>query len=190
MSIRIPVSSLENFPAEVLESVVLALVDDNLLGPPTDLSPLLRTSKAIHTKISVERNPSLYSRIFGAKFDARLATGRLGGQMTARDKADELLKRFTALKRLKFSSCPEFSATPTARDDLWIAYLMFLEHDQNNYGQLVHYAGVDKFATKYIKPGGPFHNGTECNSGWKVDNEINALVAWLFWFTDKGLFTY
>jgi hypothetical protein len=181
-------SSLEGCPTEVLERVALALVDDTLLGPPTNLAQLLRTSTSIYSKISLNSNPSLYSSIFAIKFDDLSVTRRLGEHVYAWDRANELVKRFMALKRFRHIPCREFSATPTAREDLWVAYLMFIEHDQNNYGQLVHYAGINRFATEYIKPGGPFHDGTELNNGWKVDNEVNALVSWLFWFTDKGIF--
>ena len=187
MSILVSHPSLEGCPTEVLERVALNLVNENPVGPPTHLPPLLCTSTIIHSKLSLTSNPFLYSTIFAIKFDVLPATRRLGGHLDALEKAQELVKRFITLKRFKYMSCREFSATATAREDLWIAYLMFLEHEQNNYGQLVHYAGVNTFASQYIQPEGPFHDGTERNGGWKVDNEVNALVAWLFWFTDKGL---
>ncbi|KAF8491394.1 hypothetical protein JB92DRAFT_3100517 [Gautieria morchelliformis] len=91
---------------------------------------------------------------------------------------------------IKFDDRAAFCAAPTARDDLWVAYLLFLEHDQHNYQQLVSYAAVDEFASSYIKSGGPFHDGVEGNGGWKIDSEINAPAAWIFWFTDKGSFKY
>ena len=184
---EVPPSSFEAFPSEVLEKVVLAIVDDSLLGPPTDLPSLLRVSKALYYKISMKNHPSLYSKIFVRKFDDRPAVRRLGETCKyARNRTKELVKRFLALKRFKFMPCRLFSAAPTARDDIWLAYLMFLENDQRNYQQLVHYAHVDKFASSFVKQGGPFHDGMDRNAGWKVDNQVNALVAWLFWFTDKG----
>ena len=82
--------------------------------------------------------------------------------------------------------CRAFVASPTARGDIWLAYLLFLENDGRNYEQLVHYAGIDTFASNFVKRGGPFHDGADDSGGWKIDNEVNALVAWLFWFTDKG----
>ena len=135
----------------------------------------------------MKNHPSLYSKIFVRKFDDRPAVRRLGETCKyARNRTKELVKRFLALKRFKFMPCRLFSAAPTARDDIWLAYLMFLENDQRNYQQLVHYAHVDKFASSFVKQGGPFHDGMDRNAGWKVDNQVNALVAWLFWFTDKG----
>ena len=86
--------------------------------------------------------------------------------------------------------CREFAAFATARDDLWMVYIMFLEHTKHNYGQLIYYAGIDRFASKFMEPEGPFHDGAVRNEGWKVDNEVNALVAWLFWFTDKSILNH
>ena len=187
MPVHVHLSSLEACPSEVLEKVVLTLVDESPLGPPTDLPSFLRVSKAIYHKISMKNYPSLYSSIFVKKFDDRPAVRRLGETCKyAKNRAKELVERFLALKRFIFMPCREFAAAPTARGDIWLAYLLFLENDQRNYEQLVHYAGVDKFASKFVKHGGPFHDGVNDNGGWKVDNEVNALVAWLFWFTDKG----
>ena len=185
MSLNRTLSRLETFPTEVLERVALALVDEDLPGPPIHLPSLVSASKTVYTKISAKFNPTLYSSIFALKFDT---VGRLGESCKyARRRADELIKRFSALKRFKLMSCREFSTSLTARDDLWIAYLLFLEHDQHNYGQLMRYAEIDKFAANFVRHGEPFHDGAAENGGWRIDNEVNALVAWLFWFTDRGV---
>jgi hypothetical protein len=187
MPALVPLSRLEMCPIEVLEAIVLATVGKNQPGPPTDIASLLCVSKSIYVAISMENNPSLYAQVFSIKFDDRAAVRRLGETCKyARIKAKELAKRFRSLKRFKFMGCRQFYVAPTARDDLWVAYLLFLEHDQRNYQQLVSYAAVDKFSSNFIRNGGPFHDGVEDNGGWKVDNEINALAAWIFWFTDKG----
>ena len=187
MPVDVYLSSLEACPSEVLENIVLTLVDQSPLGPPTDLPSLLRVSKAIHCKLSMENYPSLYSHIFVKKFDDQPVVRRLGETCKyARNRANELVIRFSALKRFRLMPCREFVAAPTARGDIWLAYLLFLENDRRNYEQLVHYAGVDKFASNFVKHGGPFDDGMDDNGGWKVDDEVSALVAWLFWFTDKG----
>jgi hypothetical protein len=186
MPVPIPLSRLETCPIEVLEAIILATVSKNEPGPPTDIASLLRVSKAIYGAISIENNPALYQQIFAIKFDTRAAVRRLGETCKySRNRAKELANRFRSLKRFKFMGCRQFCVAPTARHDLWVAYLLFLEHDQYNYQQLVSYAAVDKFASSFIR-NGPFHDGVEDNGGWKVDNEINALAAWIFWFTDKG----
>ncbi|KAF8494023.1 hypothetical protein JB92DRAFT_2835036 [Gautieria morchelliformis] len=180
-------SRLEACPVEVLEAIVLAIVGRNLPGPPADLASLLRVSKVIYGSISTRNNPSLYGKIFARKFDDRAPVRRLG-QRCKRGmiRTEELVKQFQSLKRFKMMECRQFCAAPTARGDLWVAYLLFLEHDRHNYQQLVSYAAVDKFASSFIKDGGPFHDGAEGNGGWRIDSEINALAAWIFWFTDKG----
>ncbi|KAF8494037.1 hypothetical protein JB92DRAFT_2997379 [Gautieria morchelliformis] len=179
-------SWLEICPAEVLEGIALATVCENQPGPPADIASLLRVSKSIFFTISMENNPGLYAKIFSIKFDDRAAVRRLGETCRyTRNRANELAKRFRSLKRFKLMACRQFCASPTARDDLWLAYLLFLEHDRHNYQQLVSYAAVDEFASSFILNGGPFHDGVDGNGGWKIDSEINALAAWIFWFTDK-----
>ncbi|KAF8520995.1 hypothetical protein JB92DRAFT_2828040 [Gautieria morchelliformis] len=79
----------------------------------------------------------------------------------------------------------------TARGDLWVPYVLFLEHNRHNYQQLVSYAAVDKFARSVIKDRGSFHDGVKKKNGaWRFDSEVNAMAAWIFWFTDKGSFKY
>jgi hypothetical protein len=191
LQVRLPRLGLEGCPTDILERVALALVDEDSVGPPTELPSLLCTSKTIHSKISMQKNPYLYSKIFQAKFDAGPAVRRLGEDCRAsRARANELMKRFITLKRFRSMPLHQFAEASTARDDIWLVYILFLEHERNNYRQLVHYGRVNDFAYYYLKPGGPFHHGTERNRGWKVDNELNALVAWLFWFTDKGAFDF
>jgi hypothetical protein len=189
MSTHVPAtfSSLERCPIEILEAIALATVDRYIPGPPADIASLLRVSKSIYVAISVERNPTLYAKIFAIKFDDRAAVRRLGErckQSTSR--ANELVKIFRSLKRFRIMECRQFCAAPTAREDLWVAYLMFIEHDRHNHLQLVSYGAVDDFAKSFVADGGPFHDGVEDNGGWKVDCELSALAAWLFWFTDKG----
>jgi len=155
---------MEAIPVEVLEKVVLALVDETLLGPPTNLPSLLRVSKTIHAKISITANPSLYSRIFARKFDGQPTVRRLGDTFKyASKRENELVKRFKSLKRFKFMSCRQFFTVSTAHDDLCVAYLLFLENDGQNYQQLVNYACVDNFSARFVQLGGPFHDGVNVN---------------------------
>ena len=187
VNIQVPLSTFEACPMEVLERVVLTLVHMTSPGPPSGILSLLLVSKTVYSKISLLSNPSLYSDIFVAKFDDRPAVRRLGETCKhARNRANELVKRFMSLKRFKFMPCRQFSSSPTARDDLWVAYLMFMENDGRNYEQLVAYAAVDKFVSDFVAHTGPFHDGEDVNGGWKLDTQVNALATWLFWFTDKG----
>ena len=188
MSVHGPHSSLDACPAEVLERVALALVDQTLRGPPTDIPSLLRVSKTVYSKISIKACPRLYSNIFATKFDDRPAVRRLGkGCKYSTCKAKELVQRFISLKRFKLVPCEELFASDTAPDDLWIAYLLFLENDEKNE-QLVNYAGVDRFSSEFfMRLGGPIQSWEdETGVLTAVHEQLNALAAWLFWFTDKG----
>ncbi|KAF8495009.1 hypothetical protein JB92DRAFT_3230351 [Gautieria morchelliformis] len=156
MPIHLPppatLSRLETCPVEVLEAIVLATVGRNLPGPPADLASLLCVSKAIYFSISMKNNTSLYGKIFVLKFDDRAPVRRLGETCKHGSiRTEELVKRFQSLKMFKMMKCRQFCAAPTARGDLWVAYLLFLEHDRQNYQQLVSYAAVDKFASSFIK---------------------------------------
>jgi hypothetical protein len=102
---------MEAFPVEVLEKVVLALVDETLLGLPTDVPSLLRVSKTIHAKISITADPSLYSKVFARKFDGQPTVRIFGNTFKYASKtANELVKRFM--------SCRQFFTVSIARDDL------------------------------------------------------------------------
>lgn len=73
------------------------------------------------------------------------------------------------------------------RTDLWTAFVMFTENDGRNAATLIHYAHIDTFALTCVRPGGLLHrHAVEVNGGWTLDNEINALLGWIFWFTDYG----
>jgi hypothetical protein len=188
---------LDTFPREILDRIAIALVNSTFLGPPADLLALSYVSKSISRSISRYENPHLYAQIFFLKFDARAAVRRLGDDCGyATELADELVKRFKGLKRLRSpgvyprSIGTDSRADVLLREDLWMAYLMFIESDGKNARQLIHYARVDIFVSNFFARGGRIHDGSEENGGWIVDNEPNALATWLFWFTDKGIFLH
>ena len=143
----------------------------------------------MYSQFTVKKQPNTVLRPLRRKFDAQPVVHRMGETCRhARNRAEELIKRFVSLKRLKFIPCREFAASATARDDLWMVYIiMFLEHAEHHYGQLIYYAGIDRFVSHFIKPEGPFHDGAVSNEGWKI---ANAPVAWLFWFTDNGILNH
>jgi hypothetical protein len=183
---------LETLPSAILHHIAILLVSLSFLGPPADLAAFLRVSKTIWKCLALQFNPKLFEKIFSLKFDFRAAVRRLGDDCghTA-ELTDELVKRLKGLKRLRNGVYSRFMETGSPevdflREDLWMAYLMFIESDGKNARQLIHYARIDTFAFNFIAPGGRLHDGTEGNGGWIVDNEVNALAVWLFWFTDKG----
>jgi hypothetical protein len=184
-----PRSKLETCPREILEEIVIWLLRFSFLGPPADLPAFLRVSRSIWTLLARKNNSHLYARIFCLKFDVRAAVRRLGKECEhTAALSDELVKRCVGLKRLMQAINTAPQNDDLLKVDLWMAYLMFIESDGRNARQLIHYARVDTFALNFVAPGGKLHKGTEENGGWIVDNEVNALAVWLFWFTDKGTF--
>jgi hypothetical protein len=184
-------SKFETCPREILDHIAILLVTDSFLGPPTDLATLLRVSKTIWKSLSLKFNPYVYARIFHLKFDVCAAVRRLGNGCEHTTKlGHELVRLCKGLKRLRSGIYPrtdeDAGKNDLLREDLWMAYLMFLESDGKNARQLIHYSRVDIFAYDYITLSGRLHYGLEDNGGWIVDNEVNALAVWLFWFTDKG----
>lgn len=79
-------SSLETVPFEILEQIALATIhhdchnsnsnhhhhnaaNSSILGPPSQLTPLLLTSSRFNDALSINANPHIYARMFTAKFD-------------------------------------------------------------------------------------------------------------------------
>ncbi|KAF8583878.1 hypothetical protein K439DRAFT_1188234 [Ramaria rubella] len=167
-------SKLENLPDEVLEEIVIIAVKSRLIGPPDILAAILQVSRTLWKVLARRNNPIL-------RFSDRASH--------ATQLAGECIRRFEVLQRLRCNAYPR-SMESGACDgdltvDLWIAYLMFLEHDGKNVQQLLQYSKIDIFSLAYVRPGGRLHDGTG-KAGWTADTEVNALALWLFWFTDKG----
>jgi len=175
---------LLSLPVTIQEHIAFFLATDPVLGPPSSLLPLLLTTKRLHATLS---SNILYARIFRAKFDADPLIRRIPGKVHAKQLREELVRRCQGLKRLRANDYPA-SVGETLKADMWMAYLMFLENDGKNGRQLMEYARLEVFAREWVKPGGRMHEGSRvgANEGWTVGSEVNALGAWLFWFTDGG----
>lgn len=186
-----PLSRLESAPQEIIQEIAFHVALVSFLGPPTDLVAFLRLSKRIYTVTNGNHNHQLHARIFRSKFDIHAIPRRFGHDFAGtREQADELVRRFKGLKRIRNNNYPRHSSGDGddggLRVDMWMAYIMFLESDGNNALQLIQYAHIDRFALDFVRIGGRLHDEAQQNMGWVVDNEINALGMWLFWFTDNG----
>ena len=184
-------SRLESAPHEIIEEIAFRVACVSFLGPPTALAAFLRLSKRIYKAVNRHDNPHLYSRIFCSKFDIGAVPRRFGDDFAcAWEQAYELVRRYEGLKRIRMNAYPRHlygdELDGGLRIDMWMAYIMFLESDGNNALQLIKYARIDQFALEFVKFNGRLHDGAQQNDGWIVDNEINALGMWLFWFTDHG----
>lgn len=100
--------------------------------------------------------------------------------------ADECIRRFASLRRLKANTYPrDGSRDDIIKSDLWVAYLMFLENDGKNICQLMDYAQIHRFALDFARLNGRLHEGAGMRGYWPMDSELNALGLWIFWFTDS-----
>ncbi|KIK98448.1 hypothetical protein PAXRUDRAFT_823872 [Paxillus rubicundulus Ve08.2h10] len=184
-------TSLRLVPQEVLEHIAFFTATHSLLGPPSDLLPLLRTCRSIYQCLSFEANPYLYARVFEYKFDTRAAIRRLGPHVnTPRVLANELRKRWTYLKPIKTRSgsrVPPAGSTqlsPAPIDLLWLAYLMMLENDGKNEQQLRDYAHMDSWLMEYWFDDKGASSATHMilRDTWPPEDDKNSIAMWLFWF--------
>jgi hypothetical protein len=88
------------------------------LGPPSSLCTLSLVCRHVHDAVSINKNSRLFAEIFRFKFDYRAPVRRFSERwLTTRCLAIELVKRFTALGRIRQRSS-------LRHDDLWTCYLM------------------------------------------------------------------
>ena len=135
-------SPLERCAPEILERIALLAVEEQLLGPPSDLLALLKTSRALNSALSPTNN-NLYARVFALKFDTAAASRRLTPRwLTSKCLTTELRLRFEALKRIRDSVIDG----PMFQRDLWTVFLILLEHDHKNALQLTGWARAHDIA--------------------------------------------
>lgn len=130
-SVKTPMAlSLLTIPLEILEHIALCVATDQLAGPPTDLTSLSSSCKDLYHSLALPRNPTLYAAIFSYKFDTDAIRRRLNVEnITSVALSMELIKRFTALRRLRRGdgSHAILSDSSHRENDLWVAILMMLE---------------------------------------------------------------
>ncbi|CAE6452440.1 unnamed protein product [Rhizoctonia solani] len=175
--------AFNSLPPEVIQHIAVAACGLTLAGPPNELAMLLPVSRAVNAALCVEHNPGLYARIFSCKFDSRAPKRRYadaGKPLTAQSFANELPRRWIALKRIRRVSsagrlivCSE----DQERDDLWLAYLMCIESDGRNWKQL-DWARINGYlravAGEELMP--------SPRPGYMIESTTRALALWLMWF--------
>ncbi|CAE6473813.1 unnamed protein product [Rhizoctonia solani] len=176
-------------PPEVIQHIAVAACELTLAGPPNELAMLLPLSQAVHAALSAEHNPGFHARIFSAKFDSRAPTRRFaeaGQPLTARSFANDLPRRWKALKRIRRVSsvgrmvvCSE----DHQREDLWLVYLMFLECDGNNWTQL-QWARLDGYLRAVLSE----ELMPSSRPGYMIETTTRALGLWLMWFLTEIFF--
>jgi hypothetical protein len=167
-------SPLCRIPNEVLTRIVLCLVAQSPLGPPSDVVSLLCTCNHIWEILDFGNNFSLWSEIFKQKFDITSAKRR-GYPHTAIPVAYQLFLYCHTLREIR-------TWTPgreLSQDTLQMAYVMMLENDGKNRAQLL-WAGLDRVVDYHLRRH-LWENRHEL-SGWPDDNDRNTFVLWLKWF--------
>ncbi|KAI0314703.1 hypothetical protein OF83DRAFT_420328 [Amylostereum chailletii] len=173
-----------NLSLETMDEVVLhAVALDALEGPPSALRSLCLTSRRLHSTLSVDATPSLYSRLFQCKFDISAAARRLSPQaMEPAHLASELRSRFMALKVIRAGDMDH----PDVTEALLVAHVMLLENDGKNAAQL-RWARLGPFLDAYLAT--RLHSTPVEARGWPAESEANSLVIALLaqWMTQDDL---
>ncbi|PPQ71433.1 hypothetical protein CVT24_011941 [Panaeolus cyanescens] len=179
-----------NIPIELFNSILFALIAQQPLGPPTQLIPLLLTSKQFHNAIST--NTSLLAQICRLKLDIN-PISRRAFTPTDTDLSIHLVKSFRMINQLRrrlrqrtySPHYPPWNTPPVIDDDhlsdgdiLHELYLLRLDSDGKNYAQL-EYAGVRDWVRDVVLK--RLFEDAERNDGWPLENPRNACALWLMW---------
>lgn len=178
-------SPFELLDVPILERIAFYLATNRFIGPPSELVPLLCTSRTINASLRFRDNHHLYSQIFCQKFDSAAVIRRLSwGRTTVECFSEELRKRSTILTRMRHRNAENFAHL---QEDLWAVYLILLENDGKNMAQLCLWAKLPTWIASVIED--KCQVPREHPLSWVKDIEGTSLVLWLFWMSsDEGAF--
>lgn len=171
------------FTNPVLDRIAFYIAVDPFLGPPSNLVPLLLTSRSVYNHLCFQRNSPLYASIFRHKFDCAAVERRLSPGWTFTPYlAEELRARCIALKYIRRGTV----ALDDDRDALWSSYLMMLENDGCNEKQLCNWANLPRWAISAVALRClPFRVSPDSTVIFS-DPEGTSLAVWLLWMiSDK-----
>ncbi|KAL4062895.1 hypothetical protein J3A83DRAFT_1498675 [Scleroderma citrinum] len=163
----------------VLDLIAFYVAVDPFLGPPSNLVPLLLTSRSVYNHLCFQHNSSLYASIFRHKFDCAAVERRLSPRWTFTPYlAEELRTRCITLKYIRHGRVSIYHD----RDALWSSYLMMLENDGYNEEQLCHWANLPLWALSAVALRCLPFQGSEDIA---PDPEGTSLAVWLLWMTSS-----
>jgi hypothetical protein len=117
--------SLSDVPPEILEHIAFYL---GILDIPS-LINLLATASVFNCALSPREHPRLYARLFKRRFDVAAIKRRFGNAVKACHLRDEYRKRLAAMTRMRrLVEQGRLAEQEQLEQDLWLAYLMLLEH--------------------------------------------------------------
>lgn len=174
-------SPFELLDVPILERIAFFLVTSRFIGPPSELVPLLCTSRTINASLRFRDNYHLYSQIFCQKFDSTAVTRRLPwGRTTVECLSEELRKRSTMLTRMRHRNAEN---SVHLQEDLWTVYLMLLENDGKNTDQLCLWAELPIWLANVIED--RCQVPREHPLSWVNDIESTSLMLWLLWMSSS-----
>ncbi|KXN83198.1 hypothetical protein AN958_01712 [Leucoagaricus sp. SymC.cos] len=186
-------SSLNSVPQEVLEHIAFFVATNNFLGPPSDLVPLILSSRRIHERLSIASNPHLYARVFAHKFDLRPALRRFGEESLSPFTISlELKRRCTHLKRLRTRTDAYGTKGGGGSHDvlhslLLRSFIWLLENEEKNERQLRDYANIDCWLHEFWFNYDGASNATYLmqDNKWPSNDPNTTLAMWLYWLLLK-----
>ena len=165
--------SLLALPPDVLDLIALHLALADQLGPPAHLVPLLCAHSLFNNNLSITRNSHLYARIFRAKFDHAAAHRRFPDDAAySHVLASQLVRNCQTLQRIRRRAI--------IVDDLYRAFVLYLENDGLNAAQLSD-AGLPDLIERYVL--NRLWHGRDRSHNWPTESRENAFALWLFWYT-------
>jgi hypothetical protein len=190
-------SLLDSIPQEVLEQIAFFAATNSFLGPPSDLVPLLTSSRRTYARLSIASNPHLFARIFAHKFDLNPAIRRRGeDSLSPVVISAELRQRFIHLKRLRARTDAYQSKGGESQDTLHQlllrSFVWLLESEEKNEKQLREYAMLDCWLHEYWFNYDGASNAAHLmqDNKWPINDRNTTLAMWLYWFMLKpGEFT-
>jgi len=120
--------SLERLPRDILAFITSFLATHRFLGPPSDLVPLILTSRAMHDALCScrDRNAYIYSAIYDEKFDSGAVHRRMGSAFaTSMARSSELRYRFPCIRRIRQRRYDTYPLTVLV-NDLCCSFFMLL----------------------------------------------------------------
>lgn len=168
--------SLLTTPSEILEHVILLAVRDAPHGPPSVLRSLRLSCRTLNEALSVEHNPHLYLMLFLHSFDISSPNRHLpSSRLSVLALEQELKMRHIALQciRRRDFNHPDLAVI------LATVYIMFLEDDGRNQGQVV-WADLVGFLELLLHK--RITQDTAGENAWPLENEVNSLAVALLWF--------
>lgn len=165
--------SLTTLPDEVLNDIAFALVASSPLGPPTDLIPLLCTSKHLNRALHFKKSTGLYARIARLKFDCN-AVKRRAFKPYAKDCAEQLVHACLCIQFFRRGNVDDDDVV----DHLPTAFMLMLENDGKNRAQL-EWAGIESFLDQFVRR--RLYDNRMTNDGWPLETPHSSSALWLTW---------